>query len=80
MPENSDVVKYESITAEVTEPVVAEETTTVEPAPAEAAPVPEPVEPLFAPDPAPAEGAVCPRCGTPAAPGDKFCMNCGFQL
>lgn len=36
MPENSDVVKYESITAEVTEPVVAEETTTVEAAPAEA--------------------------------------------
>lgn len=36
MPKNSDVVKYESITAEVTEPVVAEETTTVEAAPAEA--------------------------------------------
>lgn len=36
MPENSDVVKYESITAEVTEPVVAEESTTVEAAPAEA--------------------------------------------
>ena len=36
MPENSDVVKYESITAEVTEPVVAEETPTVEAAPAEA--------------------------------------------
>lgn len=59
---------------------VAEPAPVIEPAPAEAAPVPEPVEPLSAPDPAPAEGAVCPRCGTPAAPGDKFCMNCGFQL
>lgn len=36
MPENSDVVKYESITAEATEPDVAEESTTVEAAPAEA--------------------------------------------
>lgn len=36
MPENSDVVKYESITAEVTEPVAAEESTTVDAAPVEA--------------------------------------------
>ncbi len=28
---------------------------------------------------APAEGA-CPKCGTPAKPGDKFCAKCGAQL
>lgn len=65
----------------VPEPDPAAETAPVtEPAPADPTPAPEPVEPLSAPEPAPAEGAVCPRCGTPAAPGDKFCMNCGFQL
>lgn len=36
MPESSDVVQYEAIAAEVTEPVVAEEDTTVETTPAEA--------------------------------------------
>lgn len=65
----------------VPEPDPTAETAPVtEPAPADPTPAPEPVEPLSAPEPAPAEGAVCPRCGTPAAPGDKFCMNCGFQL
>lgn len=65
----------------VPEPDPTAETAPVtEPAPADPTPAPEPIEPLSAPDPAPAEGAVCPRCGTPAAPGDKFCMNCGFQL
>lgn len=67
--------------APVPEPDPAAETAPVtEPAPEDPTPAPEPVEPLSAPEPAPAEGAVCPRCGTPAAPGDKFCMNCGFQL
>ena len=56
-----------------------------EPAPApEPAPPPEPVPASPpAPEPAPAPAApvaFCPECGTPASPGDKFCMNCGFPL
>lgn len=46
----------------------------------EPAPAPAP-EPVPAPAPAPADPvAFCPECGTPASPGDKFCMNCGFPL
>lgn len=26
------------------------------------------------------KATVCPRCGTPAAPGEGFCRNCGTQL
>ena len=59
-----------------------------EPAPvpaSEPAPAPEPVpEPApevapAVPAPAPAE-SVCPGCGAPYVPGDKFCMNCGTRL
>lgn len=26
------------------------------------------------------KGAVCPSCGKPVTPGDKFCQNCGAKL
>lgn len=45
------------------------------------APTPEPpVTPAPEPAAAPAPNAVCPQCGTPASPTDKFCMNCGHPL
>lgn len=47
------------------------------------APTPEPEPPAVpAPEPAAAlaPNAVCPQCGTPASPTDKFCMNCGHPL
>src|SRR5262245_52849087 len=26
------------------------------------------------------KATLCPKCGTPAAPGENFCRNCGGQL
>src|SRR5262245_1350444 len=26
------------------------------------------------------KATLCPKCGTPAAPGENFCRNCGTQL
>src|SRR5215813_8474325 len=26
------------------------------------------------------KATLCPKCGTPAAPGENFCRNCGSQL
>ena len=54
---------------------MTESAPTFEPAPA----MPEPVSP-FESAPEPAANGACPNCGTPATPGDKFCMNCGFPL
>ena len=69
----------EPVVAPEPEPTVVPEP---EPAPEPApAPAPEP-EPAPAPEPeaAPKPVAFCPECGTPATPGDKFCMNCGYPL
>lgn len=62
----------------VFEPAVAPEPA-FEPAP-EAAPAGADLDPSFSASSEPASGRACPKCGTPAAPNDKFCMNCGFPL
>ena len=33
-----------------------------------------------APPPAPTPASVCPKCGTPASPGARFCNACGSSL
>jgi hypothetical protein len=45
-----------------------------EPAPPPEAETPEPVEPSNV------EAGSCPRCGSPYAPGQEYCLECGLRL
>ena len=78
-PAPESPVAPESVFEPAPESAVAPEPA-FEPVAPETAPAGPDLDPSFSASSELASGRACPKCGTPAAPNDKFCMNCGFPL